>query len=387
MGSSHRDHIGPSLRDVPDRVAAWVVLLLGVVCAVLIFGLASTWPGGSGSSTDAVYTRVVGEIASSEEVRCHPQGTNRCARIHVDVGGERVDLGLVGKQSVFGQRDVGESVVLGYEPSTGAYFFLDLDRRGPLALVGVLFVVVVVAFARWRGVRALVGLALSVVVLVAYTAPSLLDGRDALGVCVLSAAVIAVVSMLIMHGVRPASVVAIGSILGSLGGSFVLGALVFPWLGLSGATGEEAVIVQTLTRGIDLRGLLLGGTLIGALGALDDVVITQIATVYELSEHRDLRGTLRGAMRVGREHVGAAVNTLVLAYIGAGMPLLLLFAAGGGGIDTVLNGEEVAAEIARALVGSVGLVLAVPMATVLGGIMTHRWGKVRDGGALGSDQG
>lgn len=379
MQHAHDNHIGPALRELPERGRRWSLFSVAAVCAVLLFGLIATWPTSGRQGSETLYERVVGEISSIEYMRCHPQGTNRCARVIVEVDGAAVDLGLVAERSVLGQRTPGESVVLGYQHNTGVYFFMDIDRRGALATVGVVFAGIVVAFARWRGVRALGGLIASVGVLIVYTAPALLSGQDALAVCSISAATIAVASMFLMHGVRPVSIIAIGSILGALSVSLVLGAVIFPRLGLTGAVGEDAGAVQLLTGGIDLRGLLLGGTLIGALGALDDVAVTQIATVYELAEHRDLRGTIRGAMRIGREHVGAAVNTLVLAYVGAAMPILLLFAAGGGGFGTVLNSEEVATEVARAVVGSVGLVLAVPMATVLGGFAAHRWVPSRDG--------
>jgi uncharacterized membrane protein len=123
-----------------------------------------------------------------------------------------------------------------------------------------------------------------------------------------------------------------------------------------------------LNTQINLRGLLLGGMIIGALGVLDDLVTTQASAVFELhhaNESLGFRALFRSAMRIGQDHVAATVNTLVLAYAGAALPMLLMFSLGRGNYGFLVNYEFVAEEIVRTLVGSLGLVTAVPLTTVI----------------------
>jgi uncharacterized membrane protein len=138
----------------------------------------------------------------------------------------------------------------------------------------------------------------------------------------------------------------------------------------SGLTVEEAFII-TIAGHFDLSGLILAGIVLGALGAIDDITVTQASTVWELHAVRpDLgkAGLVRSGLKVGRDHVASTVNTLLLAYAGAAMPLLLFFVLAGQSIGTVLNGEIVAVEVVRTLVGSIGLVAAVPITTWLAAV-------------------
>ena len=138
---------------------------------------------------------------------------------------------------------------------------------------------------------------------------------------------------------------------------------------LTGAGDENALfLMQMLNSNINLRGLLLGGMIIGALGVLDDLVITQASAVFELygaNSGLDFRGLYNSAMRIGRDHVAATVNTLVLAYAGASLPMLLLFSLGRGNYGFLVNYSFVAEEVVRTLVGSLGLIAAVPLTTLI----------------------
>ncbi|MDH3706166.1 MAG: YibE/F family protein, partial [Acidimicrobiia bacterium] len=156
--------------------------------------------------------------------------------------------------------------------------------------------------------------------------------------------------------------------LGALGLTLVIATVFFDALRFTGLATEEGLTLPLIAEGIDLTGLLLGGAIIGALGALDDVTVTQVATVGELAERNPELGRrelVASGVRVGREHIASTVNTLLLAYVGASMPLLLLFAVSDQSLSTVANSELIAVEIARTLCGSIGLVAAVPLTTVL----------------------
>jgi len=146
----------------------------------------------------------------------------------------------------------------------------------------------------------------------------------------------------------------------------LLGALFTATTSLTGFADDDTINLSIFNNEIDLRGLLLAGIIIGALGVLDDVTVTQATTVAELAPTATSRLALfRSAIRVGRAHVASAVNTIVLAYAGASLPLLLLIAAGGQPVSEVLTSPILAQEIVRAAVGTIGLVAAVPITTGL----------------------
>ena len=251
---------------------------------------------------------------------------------------------------------------------TTTYAFTDRQRKPVLVWLAVAFAVVVVALGRLRGLAALAGLVASLCVLLAFVLPAILVGHDPLLVAVVGSAAIAFLALYLAHGFRPATTVALLGTLASLALTAVLALVVTELAALTGYASEEATIVQLAQSTIDLQGLVLAGVVIGALGAIDDMTVTQVAAVGEL--HRanpgmGRRPLYRSAMRIGRDHVASTVNTLALAYAGASIPLLLLFVLSQQSLGSVANGEVVATEIVRTLVGSIGLVSAVPITTWL----------------------
>jgi uncharacterized membrane protein len=267
--------------------------------------------------------------------------------------------------------DEGDKVVLSYSPDAPAgheYQFADRQRKPVLFWLAAAFAGAVVLLGRARGVAALVGLAATLVVLLAFTLPAIIDGRSPVGVAVASAAAIAFIALYLAHGFRPMTTVALLGTLASLGLTAVL-AVVFTELArFSGFASEEATFLSFAAGSIDLRGLLLGGVVIGALGAIDDITVTQAAAVAEVRRAdpaASARDLYRAGLRVGRDHVASTVNTLVLAYAGASMPLLVLFVLSDQSFTSVANSEVVATEIVRTLVGSIGLVASVPVTTWL----------------------
>ena len=248
------------------------------------------------------------------------------------------------------------------------YSFSDFQRQAPLIWLVAAFVIVVVAFGRWQGVRALLGLVASGLILVAFVVPALLRDEPALVVALAGTVAVAFVAIYLAHGLSTASTVALAGTIVSLVITTVLAFLAAGATSLNGLTDENAQTLRMTAEALDLRGLLVAGIVVGALGVLDDVTVSQVSTVGALRRANPGLSTVqlyREATRVGRDHVASTVNTLILAYAGASLPLLLFFSQGSQPIGRLLTGELIAVEVVRMLVGSIGLVLSVPITTAL----------------------
>jgi len=252
---------------------------------------------------------------------------------------------------------------------TERYAVINIDRRGSLALMVFIFIAVVVAFGGWQGVRSLLALLGSFFAIFYILMPGLLNGWSPLLASSLVAGGILFVAIFFTHGFNRESIVAytgtmIAVFLTSLFAMFAVSIT-----SLTGFVGDETTYLNIGTRGtLDFTGLLLGAIIIGVLGVLDDIAVTQSAVVTELyssNPNMTKAEVYRKALRIGREHVGALVNTLVLAYTGAALPLLLYFKISEMSFMTSVNLELFATEIVRAIVGSVGLILTVPIVTLL----------------------
>jgi uncharacterized membrane protein len=271
---------------------------------------------------------------------------------------------------------VGDKVVLGYnggdpnDPSS--YQLLDFQRGFPLALLGVLFAAAVLILGRTQGLKALGALVLTFVVIVLFVLPAMLAGKDPLSVGVVGAAVIMFMVLYLTHGLSARTSTAVVGTLASLGLIGVLGWLFSVVADLTGLDEDTANLITVLGHGIDARGLLLAGIVIGSVGVLDDVTVTQTSAVWELRRANPKLGwreLYAAGLRIGRDHMSSSVNTLVMAYAGAALPLLLAYAASGRGVTDVLTAETVAQELVRTLVGSIGLVASVPITTVLAALI------------------
>jgi uncharacterized membrane protein len=218
----------------------------------------------------------------------------------------------------------------------------------------------------------------TLLVLFLFMVPAILDGRDPLLVSLVGSVVIAFAALYLSHGLGSQTTVAL---LGTLGGLACAALFAVVFMGLAEITGlasEEALFLTALGTNLDLRGLILGGMIVGALGAIDDITVTQASAVWELRAADPTRSRgqlLLSGLRIGRDHVASTVNTLVLAYAGASMPLLILFVLSDQSAGTVANGEIVATEIVRTLVGSIGLIASVPITTWLAVDVVSRAGR------------
>jgi uncharacterized membrane protein len=251
-------------------------------------------------------------------------------------------------------------------PGGPAYSVTDSQRSVPLLWLIALTLAAIVAFGRWRGLTSLAGLAMSFAVLLFFVLPAILHGESPLLVAVVGASAIMFAAMYLTQGISVVTSVAVVGTLASLVLTGLLGFGFTAAMHLTGVGDDDAASLSATFQGIDLRGLLLAGIVIGGLGVLIDITVGQAVTVAEMAATYDSRwGLYRAATRVGRAHVASAVNTIVLAYAGTSLPLLLLIAANSGPVGDLLTSEFLGEEILRSAVGTIGLVASVPITTAL----------------------
>lgn len=263
----------------------------------------------------------------------------------------------------------GEFVVFGVSIPTleSTYQFADFQRRPVLLALFLILAAAVVLVGRRKGLLALGGLIISGGILLLFVVQGIVTGGSPLPIAVVGAAAIALVTLYLAHGFNVESSVALLGVVGAILLTAVLSAVVIAVSNVTGFSSEETSLL-TLFEGIQVTGLLLAGVVLGAAGALDDVAVTQAATVRELraaNPSLDPADLFRRGMRVGRDHIASTINTLFLAYAGASLPLLVLFVLSEQSLGAVANSEVVAIEIMRTIVGSIGLVATVPFTTWL----------------------
>jgi len=248
------------------------------------------------------------------------------------------------------------------------YAFYDFERGWPLVALALAFAVVIVAVARWRGLLALVGIVVAFLVLVVFLLPALRDGAPAVPVALVASAAILYAVIYLAHGVNLRTSAAL---LGTLSSLLLAAGLSWAAVDLAHLTGlsdEQNSQVAAYLGNVSISGLLLAGFIIGSLGVLNDVTVTQASTVFELAHlggNASRRAIFLGAIRVGRDHIASTVYTLVLAYAGSSLPLLLLFSVANRSLGDVLMSESVAIELARSAVGGIALALSVPLTTAI----------------------
>lgn len=272
--------------------------------------------------------------------------------------------------AVYMQPDDEILVTIGSRPDgTLTVYFADFVRTDSLLWLVLVFIAVILLISRWKGLRSLLGMAFSLLVIIGYIIPKILAGGDPLQASVTGSIILLAVTLYLTYGWTLKTHAAVLSMVLVLLFTGILAGVFVRFTRLTGAGDENALfLIQMLNAQINLRGLLLGGMIIGALGVLDDLVTTQASAVFELHHANEMLGfrdLFTSAMRIGQDHVAATVNTLVLAYAGASLPMLLMFSLGRGDFGTLINFQFIAEEIVRTLVGSIGLVLAVPLTTAI----------------------
>ncbi|HEY73437.1 MAG: hypothetical protein B6I35_08760 [Anaerolineaceae bacterium 4572_32.2] len=292
---------------------------------------------------------------------------------------EEGTINIISQERLF---DVGDRVyverVAGLDGDR--FYVSDPVRTSPLLLVAALFVGLVILVGQGRGLRSLLGTLFSLLVLFLFVLPQIVAGRDPVLVSIAGAVVLLSVSTYLIYGWNFKAHAAVAGMILSLILTGLLAWLFVGWTRLTGLGEEGGFLISALGPGINLRGLVLGGIIIGSLGVLDDICVGQASAIFELvNANRDLswRDLFRSSLNIGRDHIAAMVNTLLLAYVGASMPLMLAFMIYQEPIWRRINREPIAEEIVRALVGSVGLVLAVPITGLIASLMA-RWAARRE---------
>ncbi len=358
----------------PGAVA--LVALLGALVLLTIFGVIALWPSGTTESSVPRLDTVRAEVVAVQAGGCRavlPEESDNCLRVTVLIeegerSGEEASFDLAA--AAF-DVSVGDSVRV--TPSgapadlAGAdqFQFVDFERQTPLIWLSIAFALLVVLTARLKGLRALGGLVLSVAVAVGFVVPAIVDGSAPVAVAFIGALAIMLGTIPLTHGIGPRAVAAcIGT---SVALVITLGIAVFAVdaAHITGFDSDEATLLAA-TGDLDLQGLLIAGIVIATLGVLDDLTVSQASTVMALRAANPSLGgrdLFRRGLGVGHDHIAATVNTLVLAYVGASLPTLIVFAIGDTSIAEAATSEVVAAPIVATLVGSIGLILAAPLTT------------------------
>ncbi len=396
-------------------VLKWIVGFLGLIAVLTVIGVVTLWPDGENRAEILDEARTIGlsfELHSAEvntvtdEICSYstPADPQDCRTVIITPnGGSQAGLQLVLNEFNLAQVGIpqvneGDSIVVGFVPDQDFYFFVDVERRIPIIALMAFFIIVVLAMARARGGLAILAMASTVVIIIGFIGPSILNGNSPLLVAIVGASLIAFTSLYFTHGFTPTTTVALAGTMMALLITLGVSEVFFNWAGFTGFGNEAGVALGQLLPGIDLSSILLAGAVLGALGALDDITITQVATISELHEQNPsmtIRQLFTSGIKIGREHIASTVNTLLLAYAGASLPIILLSSArlnednlnrpsetlsqDLGPLSNlyrffeeqinIANTEEIAVEVIRTLSGSIGLVAAVPVTTALAAIL------------------
>lgn len=274
---------------------------------------------------------------------------------------------------------VGDEIVINYSKDfegNDVFYITDFVRRLPLFWLFLIFVVLALIVGQWRGGMSLLGLVISFLIIFLFILPQIYHGNDPIVTTIIGSLVIIPVSFFLSHGLNRKTIVAMT---GTFMALIIVGLLSQLFIGLAKLTGyasEEAAFLHLAKHGaINMRGILLAGIIIGTLGVLDDITISQAAIVQQLKEANPKlkwKQLFLRAMNVGQDHIASMINTLVLVYTGAALPLMLLFIDNPRPFSEIVNYQMIAEEIVRTLVGSIGLILAVPITTFLASRIAFR---------------
>jgi uncharacterized membrane protein len=369
---------GRSLRVVMS-VAVGLILVGTAAAAVAL------WPPPVHSKLSASGSAGVAySDATVTSVEAKPCGPFSCeaVAVHLDSG---LDAGTTQKLLDLTRSastpvlQVGDKIVVAgdfdLQEDRFTYSYADAQRRQPMVLLALIFAVIVVGVAQWRGFAALVGLVITWLVLVKFLIPAILNGESPIAVALTASTLIMFVVLYLAHGVNARTTTALFGTLASLALTGIFAVVFVDLTRLTGLTSDAATYIANTDSTVNISGLLLCGIIIGSLGVLNDVTVTQAAAVWEIhaADPRASAAQLyRAGMRIGRDHIASTVYTLVLAYAGASLPLLILFSTARQSFADIVTGDIVAEEVVRTLVGSVGLVAAVPFTTLIAAIIVTR---------------
>ena len=410
MGHSH-SHLDMSPQAVAtrrraNRLLAAILIPLTLAAIVAMFLL---WPSGTASDVEVgnPYSATegasfqVGTVESTSVATClYPSSEEsegqKCLVAHLDPdrGGAIVEVEVPPEVIREADVNVGDRIRfldLGAagEGAVAQYSFVDFVRTAPMALLAAIYALVVVLVARWRGFRALLGLAGAYVVIAQFIIPGLIEGKPPLLLGLVGSTVIMVGVLYFAHGFSArTSTALLGTIFG-----LITTALIAAWATgsahLTGLNDELDYSLSYASGSISLSGILLCGLIISGLGVLNDVTITQSSAVWEMHElapGSSAKRLFAGAMRVGRDHIASTVYTIVFAYAGAALPLIILLSLQDRPLVETITSGELAVEIVRTLVGSIGLVLAIPVTTAIAVLVVKAVGTKGEGAPAESQE-
>jgi uncharacterized membrane protein len=395
MSGSHRRPKAGAQPATPPWLRltlAGVVLLIAAVTAVGMWVLRPTGEGGPVTRSSSVpgVEYLHGQVRSIAPLDCdsfgapdsatkQPTAGAKCGRASVLLtsGSEKSQSVTVDLPPDARKAGTGTQIIVLKVPGEGEgspYTFYDVERGLPLALLAGAFALVVVIVARGRGLRSLLGLALAGAVVVKYLMPALLEGHSPVGLGLVTSSAIMIVVLYVAHGVSARTTTALLGTFAGLAITAGVGALAVATAHLSGVSSDDNAALQQVAQQIDLRNLLTCGIILAGLGILNDVTITQSSAVWELYEAAPNTPALklyRQAMRIGRDHIASTVYTVVFAYAGAALPVLLLISLVDQPMARVLTSSDIGEEIVRTMAGGIGLIMAVPATTALAVLVIH----------------
>ena len=371
------------------RLMLYVLVPVGLATLV---GLVVLWPGGQQTAAQQAAetflppgtTYPEATIATLETYECAAATESAPAQVcgtavmviaDGDSRGDYVQVELPPEVVAEGV-EVGDELVLNRDPGVESgqpgYTFQDFPRSTPIVVLALAFTLVVGAVARLRGLLALLGLGFAFVVLLQFMLPALLEGSSPIWVSLVGSSAIMFVVLYLAHGFTARTTTALLGTLFGLALSAVLATLAVAATRLTGFNNENAVQLLQFDPTLDFSGLVLAATVVAGLGILNDVTITQASAVWQLHEASPKAGwreLFNRGMSIGRDHIASTIYTIVFAYAGAALPLLLLFDLYERPFWTTLTGTEVGEEVVRTLVGGIALVLAVPVTTLIGALV------------------
>jgi uncharacterized membrane protein len=366
------------------------------LAALTIVGMAVLWPHERPTAlgtTLVISSGIVSaEVTGVQQMNCPVETRPGCARVSLRLldgadKGKASSLVLPGDEAaprlspgdrirvVAAQQSFGDVPLepIATDPTQAPYAFVDFERRSPLLWLALGFFALVAILGRRVGVLSLLGVGVGLLLVTAFVVPAILAGESPFAVALVGSFAAMFATIVLVYGIGAKSLAALLGTAASLLLIALLASVCTAAAHITGRASEDATLLQSLGQGrISLGGLVLAGIVIAALGVLNDVTISQASTVLALRRANPTQrfaALYRAGAAVGRDHLGATVNTLVFAYAGASLPLLLIFSSQGIGFGDAINRETVATEIVATLVGSIGLVAAVPLTTATAALL------------------
>ncbi|MEA2295411.1 MAG: hypothetical protein QOE86_3050 [Solirubrobacteraceae bacterium] len=366
----------------------WLVCVAAALLLATAIAMGALWPGrvtARRALAQLSPPTVAARVTATRLVGCPGRPQQRCLRAQVRVGSQRTTLDLgpaatapsvgAGTAIRVSRTQLPRDVPAAVRRQTPAFNFVDIDRHRPVLVLAAALAVLAIIALRGRGLLAVLGVGLSLLLVTTFVVPALLAGKPALAVALVGSLAVAFVTLVLTNGVGAQTMAALVSIACTLAVTSVAAVLVVHAAHLDGRTTELASTLLGADSTLSLQGIVLAGMLVGALGVLADTAVTQASAVMALRRANPglrARQLYRGAVVVGRDHLSATIHTLVLAYVGVALPLLLALRAVGVRTVDALNSQDVAEPILAAVIGCLALLMSVPLTTFLASrLVTH----------------